>query len=76
MSKAASNIFKATLIGILDENLSYKVGQIIECIGKILEAKQIAFLKKHVISNKQEVLQMDRTKFNEIKEYFKGKQFE
>lgn len=39
MSKAASNIFKATLISILNENVSYKIGQIIECIDRIIEVR-------------------------------------
>jgi len=69
--KNVSNIPKATLIDIIDRKLPLKVAQITECIKSIVQAKEVLFLKEVVTSSKMLILQLDRTKYNSMRDYAK-----
>lgn len=70
--KGVSNIPKATLIDIIDrKHSSLKIAQIAECLKAILQAREVSFLKEIVTSSKMVILQVDRTKFNAMRDYAK-----
>lgn len=70
MGKNVSNIFKATLIEILQSRMKFKDDLIQDYLQKIISAPDLKFLMEIESSQKLKVLRIDRQKYRAARDYF------
>ena len=68
MSKNVSNMFKVTLIELLQQRLQIKNEVIAQYVEKLIKIEKMEFLKVVLSSKKLEVVQIDKSKFKETRD--------
>ena len=75
MGKNVTNIFKTTLIELLQGRLKFKDDLIVNYVNRIITAPELNFLTEIESSKKLKVLTINRQKYKSAREYFeKGEQ--
>ena len=74
--KNVRNMPKGCLIDILERKTNFHLRDITQSIEVVLAATEIQFLKEICTSQKMVILQMERLKFKEIREYAKNVKLE
>lgn len=68
MSKNVSNIFKVTLVELLQQRLQIKNQVISEYVDKLIKMDNMDFVKVVLSSKKLEVVQIDKSKYKQFRE--------
>ena len=72
MSNSSNNMAKATLLDLLNRRLSFQLADITSALEKMIEVKEIGYLKNVFTSSGMHIIQINKTKFNEMMAYIKA----
>lgn len=70
MSKNVSNMFKTTLLEMLESRLSFKNEIISESVDRIIRNESLGFLREKESSQRLKVVSMDRQKYRAARQYY------